>query len=286
MPTALQGFRKHLAVLSAATTTGALLILPSVAAAGPLSPESPVSPNAEDTTLAYWVMLILASVIALAAIAALLRAMRGSGDEPGSRTVGTRSLQTKVGIGLGLIAAAVFVFGIVVTESAREIDTSGTTTVTDSGEPLEIEASGQMWLWRFQYPRAGEAQIDGQDKPGVFSYEKLVVPVDTPVILDVKSIDVDHTWWVPALGPQVDAIPGSSNETWFRADEIGIFRGQSTTFAGPATATMRATVQVVSQDDYKKYISSLEDALENAQAESEETYQEEYAPSGEEAEVE
>ena len=57
-------------------------------------------------------------------------------------------------------------------------------------EPLQIEATGQQWLWRYDYPNEA------------FSYYKLVVPVDTTVELDLVSTDVIHTWDVPRAGRQ------------------------------------------------------------------------------------
>ena len=57
-------------------------------------------------------------------------------------------------------------------------------------EPLKIEATGQQWLWRYDYPN------------GAFSYYKLVVPVDTAVELELVSTDVVHTWDVPDLRRQ------------------------------------------------------------------------------------
>ena len=66
-----------------------------------------------------------------------------------------------------------------------------------------IDAIAQQWLWRFEYP-------GGTPGHRTFTYGELVVPVDTPVILDITSTDVLHSWWVPALGGQVQATPGDT----------------------------------------------------------------------------
>ena len=47
----------------------------------------------------------------------------------------------------------------------------------------------------------------------------MVVPVGRVVELTVVSPDVIHSWWVPALGGKIDAIPGRTNHTWFQARE-------------------------------------------------------------------
>jgi cytochrome c oxidase subunit 2 len=75
----------------------------------------------------------------------------------------------------------------------------------------------------------------------------LVVPENTPVKLQVHAKDVDHDWWVPSLGPKVDAIPGQTTTTWFRADHIGTYHGQCAEFCGVGHAT----------DDWQSYAGGL-----------------------------
>lgn len=85
----------------------------------------------------------------------------------------------------------------------------------------------------------------------------LVVPVHTPVTLEVRSKDVAHDWWVEPLGPKIDAIPGQTNSTWFRADHTGTFHGQCAEFCGLGHATMAITVKVVSKADWNAYTAKL-----------------------------
>jgi cytochrome c oxidase subunit 2 len=88
----------------------------------------------------------------------------------------------------------------------------------------------------------------------------LVVPQNTPVKVLVRSKDVNHDWWVPALGPKVDAIPGQTNTTWFKATSTGTFRGQCAEFCGIGHATMLITVKVVSPADWAAYTAKLKKA--------------------------
>lgn len=85
----------------------------------------------------------------------------------------------------------------------------------------------------------------------------LVVPEDTAVKVEVHSKDVDHDWWVPALGPKVDAIPGQTTTTWFRATETGTYQGQCAEFCGVGHSTMLITVKVVSAADWQTYAEGL-----------------------------
>ena len=142
------------------------------------------------------------------------------------------------------------------TDSAGQ-DTSASGSTAPAG-PLQISAIAQQWLWRFEYPGGRQGQR-------VFSYGELVVPVDTAVVLNITSTDVIHSWFVPALGGQVDAVPGSVSQTWFKADRTGVFRGNSTAFSGTAFPAMRGNVRVVSPTEYQDFLDQQEQDLSAAQ---------------------
>src|SRR5690606_15780882 len=125
--------------------------------------------------------------------------------------------------------------------------------------PLEINAIGQQWMWRFEYP--GERE----DIAEVFSYNELVVPVDTAVLLNISTVDVMHRWFVPALGGQVDAVPGKTTQTWFKADQLGRFPGRSTMYSGTGFPAMRIWVRVVTAEEYEQYIEQRAEELTEAQ---------------------
>ena len=85
----------------------------------------------------------------------------------------------------------------------------------------------------------------------------LVVPEDTPVKLEVHSKDVAHDWWVPSLGPKIDAIPGQTTTTWFQADHVGTYIGQCAEFCGVGHSTMAITVKVVSAAEWQSFAGGL-----------------------------
>ena len=85
------------------------------------------------------------------------------------------------------------------------------------------------------------------------------------MVLDVTSTDVLHSWWVPALGGQVQASPGDVSQTWFKADEEGRYAGRSTIFSGTGYPAMRSWVRVVSATEYQAYVEQLAADLSEAQ---------------------
>lgn len=278
----------------AALLASAVAVAP--AAAISLAPEQPHSPNAEVIRSTWWVMLVI-GVLAIVAvnaalIVAVVRFRERRGREPARFGAGRGALRPVIG-GLSLLALAIAVFGVVRTADVRTIEPTGPEGLggsqsaqvgvrglppvnlavgeessaaqqTASGAPpdtgvLQIDATAQQWLWRFEYPGA-----DVNGRPA-FSYGELVVPVDTAVVLDITSTDVLHTWWVPALGGQVQATPGSHSQTWFKADEVGRFEGRSTTFAGTGTPAMRSWVRVVTVPEYQDHLERLSQGLLAAQ---------------------
>jgi cytochrome c oxidase subunit 2 len=243
--------------------------------ANPLAPESPQSPNAERIETAYWVMLVVAAalivIVHAGLFATVIRFRARRGRRPARFAAGRGALRPVVGV-LSLLAAAAFVFGVVITDQAREVEPSGpggldaTQTAqvgakgVPSGDeaPLEINAIAQQWVWRFEHP-------GGQPGQRTFSYGELVVPVDTTVILNLDSTDVIHSWWVPALGGQAQETPGKLTRTWFKADREGRYAGRSTIFSGTGYPALRSWVRVVSVPEYQSYIEGLEGDLAEAQ---------------------
>ena len=233
-------------------------------ASAAIAPDAAHSPNAEDMRTGYWVMLIVATLLSLALIGGLLVAVRrfrsdGSSEQPRHLTAG-RGFIAKVGAVLTALAVAIFVFGIVVSNGVRDA------TAEEGVEEMEIQAVAQQWLWRFGYPEQAEGSFS-EGISTIFSYGELVVPVDTLVTLNIRSTDVIHSWFVPALGPQIWAVPGETQELSFIADEEGVYPGRSTVFSGAAGyPVMRAFVRVVSADEYADYIESKDAELQEGQA--------------------
>ena len=255
-----------------------------------LTPDSPASPNAEEMQTIYIVMLIVAVLVGLAIngalIAAIVRFRARRGETPARRTA-RRGVVVRVARVMTGLALALFVLGIIATEGIREPEASGpdglqaaasrTAQVNvapppSDGETLTINVIGQQWLWRYEYP---VKESDDQTFQPVFSYQELVVPEDTTVILNVTSTDVVHRWSVPALTGKVDAVPGQVATTWFKADEAGeTYDGASYQYSGPGYATMRTHVNVVTADEYESWVSEQQRLIsEGQQAVQDETEQ-------------
>jgi cytochrome c oxidase subunit II len=263
-------------VLSLCLALGALALLAAPAGASVFGPRPGHSPNADDIRTAYWVAIIVGAVLIVAVhaflIAALVRFRARRGRSPTRFTAGARAF-VRPAAPLVAVAVGLFVFAIVMMSKARDVQATGPEGLgansdlvaqlnglsIPSGSPvLNINVIGQRWLWRFEYP-------GGRPGDRTFSYGELTVPVDTTVLLHLTATDVTHRWFIPTLGGQVDALPSQDTTTWFRADEVGTYEGQSTSFSGSSYATMRAWVHVVTPQQYQQFIASKREQLTKAQ---------------------
>ena len=96
----------------------------------------------------------------------------------------------------------------------------------------------------------------------------MYAPANTTVILEIQSTDVIHSWWVPSLGGKVDAVPGYTTYTWFKAPQgrAPCFHGQCAQLCGRSHAAMTALVQVLSPADYKAWLTRQSDLITQANA--------------------
>lgn len=218
---------------------------------------TPHSPGTDQIDTLLGIGFLAAAIVVVAVNLALIyavrrnRAKRGTAPSPGN---GSRRVQFRVGALLTVFAAAIFIASVVLTGKARETPASGAAGLAAAKtEPLTIKATGQQWLWRYDYPN------------GAFSYYKVVVPAETTVRLELLSTDVVHTWDVPDLSGKRDAVPGKTNKVVFRADEEGTYQGQSASLSGQAYAAMRTEVDVVSPQAYEAFVKRQKAEIETAQ---------------------
>lgn len=105
---------------------------------------------------------------------------------------------------------------------------------------MEVSVIGQMWKWNFEYPNG-------------IKTDTLYVPVNEPVKLNLTSVDVSHSFFVPAFRFKQDVLPNRNNTIWFEPEEIGKFDIACAEYCGLQHAYMYSKVVVMSQDDYKNW---------------------------------
>jgi cytochrome c oxidase subunit II len=222
----------------------ALLSAAAAAANNGLSPVQPESPNAEAIRTTYWVILIITAVIFLLVETALLvfiirfRSRRRGRDQEAPQIHGATKLETSFTIVPVLILFGIVAFVFVKLPTIKDVPSARA-----AGE-LKIRVVAHQYYWEFQYPN------------GQVAMEHMVVPVDRVVTLDVVSPDVAHSWWVPALGGKIDAIPGRTNHTWFKAEKVGTYEARCAELCGLEHAHMIGFVDVVRPGQYRRFIAA------------------------------
>lgn len=106
---------------------------------------------------------------------------------------------------------------------------------------MEIGVEGRMWSWSFIYP--------GGRRAGV-----LMAPVDTPVKLSMTSLDVIHSFYVPAMRIKMDTVPGMTTTAWFKSDSTGEFDILCAEYCGLKHANMLAVLKVVEEPEFRAWL--------------------------------
>ena len=143
---------------------------------------------------------------------------------------------------------------------------------------ITIKVTGYQWKWGYDYIKgegeginflstlstSREAINNIAPKSNTYLMEvdnEMVVPVGKKIRLITTANDVIHSWTIPAFGVKQDAIPGFVRDTWFRADQIGTFRGQCSELCGAEHAFMPIVVKVVSPEDYTAWVADKQKAM-------------------------
>ena len=130
---------------------------------------------------------------------------------------------------------------------------------------LTVKAIGHQWYWSYEYPDHGNFTFDAtiladdelkEGQPRLLEVDnRIVVPVDKVVRVQVTADDVLHAWAVPAFGVKIDGVPGRLNEVWFKAERTGVYYGQCSELCGINHGFMPIRVDVVTAQEFNAWIS-------------------------------
>ncbi|HYB23298.1 MAG TPA: cytochrome c oxidase subunit II, partial [Solirubrobacteraceae bacterium] len=210
------------------------------------TPAKGASPNAKETHTLFVIELVIAAIIFFAVEIALGYALikfRKRKGAVAAQIHGNTRLEVGWTAGAAVILLGLAIVTFIKLPSIQNPPNSGPegASLAAFGEPaedhlyassqkrlppnrkaLEITVIGRQYIWQYVYPGANEP--DGLGAP--YSYEEMVVPTKTTVVLNIVSSDVVHSWWVPELGGKFQAVPGYHNYTWFKVEKPGVFHGQ------------------------------------------------------------
>ncbi|MGB3211918.1 MAG: cytochrome c oxidase subunit II [Desulforhopalus sp.] len=116
----------------------------------------------------------------------------------------------------------------------------GLRTVPD--DAMEVLVEAQQFSWLFIYDNDKETE------------NELVVPQGKAVKLNITSIDVNHSFFLPAFRIKVDAVRGMPTFAWFYADTVGEYDIECTEYCGVDHSAMVATLKIVPEADFEEWL--------------------------------
>ena len=222
----------------------------ALAGNGGLAPVSPASPDAKNIRDIYWLILGITGGIFLLVIVTLLLFVIRYRSKGRPREVEGSQVRGHTKLELAWTAGPVILLAIIAGFVFWKVSDIGASSSLPASEQAkdEITIVGHQYYWDFIYPN------------GAVSVDRLRLPFDRKVQLTIRSADVAHSWWIPALGGKMDAIPGKTNHLTLRPTKLGTFPGQCAEFCGLLHAAMLANAEVMPADRYDAWVSARANA--------------------------
>lgn len=242
---------RYMAVLRWAAV-GAAGLLALVAGAGPALAQSggqAGSLDAQDISVLFNIVMGMAVLVFILVegllLFALIRYRRRSHDEMPKQVHGNNRLEIGWTIGSAVLVVVLFFFTLGFYQIPRTLS---------EDDALTIEVIGNTWFWEFYYPETG-----------VRTTAEFNVPAGRPVVLEISSRDVQHSFWLPELAGKIDAIPGRVQRMWFQVDEQKVFVGQCAEYCGREHYNMPIRLNVLPEAEYAAWMDEEAAAVAAAQ---------------------
>ena len=119
---------------------------------------------------------------------------------------------------------------------------------------FKVAITGRQWSWTITYPGPDGILYTGDD---VNKINDLHVPINSVVHLDIKSLDVLHSVFIPNVRLKQDALPGRTNTRWFEATKEGRYDISCAEICGIAHANMKGNLIVESDEAFQQYLNEI-----------------------------
>ena len=202
---------------------------------------APASDGAEIISQLFWFTLVLAGVVIVLVEGLLIysglrfrrRSVMPSREPP--QIHGNTRLEVMWAIVPALILISLFAITV------TRLGTLG--SLPQDPNAMRISVTGRQFEWQFDYAGSSRSLTN-----------ELLVPVGRPVVMEVTSEDVIHSFWVPDLYGKIDANPGRVNRIWFQATTPGTYRGVCAELCGDAHAQMLFRVEAMPDAEFQQWL--------------------------------
>ena len=111
-------------------------------------------------------------------------------------------------------------------------------------DAIVVQVTARMWDWSFQYANG-------------LKTDKLFVPVGKPVKLLLRSLDVNHSFFLPAFRVKEDAVPGRENYLWFKPQTVGPSDIFCAEYCGQRHSYMMSQVITMEVAEFDRWYGSM-----------------------------
>jgi cytochrome c oxidase subunit 2 len=152
------------------------------------------------------------------------------------------------------------VFALVATVLLRSIYLQNAAPAAD----LTVTVTGHMWYWTYNYSNYRNfsftapmlVNAPGGTNAGVrHAYDHIMVPVDQTVRIVAVATNVIYSWAIPDIGARIEAIPGLTEKSWFKAAKEGRYYGQCSELCGLPHTFKPVEIEVVSQSRFDQWVA-------------------------------
>ena len=178
-------------------------------------------------------MAVLLTVIGLV-IYVTVRFKAKPGDPEPKQFTGNKVVEGFM-VGIPTVLVAIFFY--------LTVHTMRTVLPPDTDNKPEVLIRGHQFWWEARYPGTGAIVAN-----------EIHLPVGRKILLHIEGADVIHDWWVPELGPKMDAIPGRTNHLWLTIRKPGVYEGACSEFCGAQHAWMRIRVVAQPEAAYQQWV--------------------------------
>ena len=187
----------------------------------------------------FWIGLFVFILVMGAIIYIAVRFRRKPGDGDPEQIHGHARLEIA-----WTVAPTLLLIAIAVPSVLTIFDNANSPQKPEEGGLL-VRATGHQWWFEFEYPDLG-----------VITANEMHIPIGRPVNVELASVDVIHSFWVPKLAGKVDMVPNNNNTMWFQATEPGVYFGQCAEFCGESHANMRFMVVAHTEADFASWVKA------------------------------
>ena len=178
--------RRFVRVLTCLTVLALTAVATAAAGNGGLAPVSPASPDAKSIRDIYWLILAITGGIFVLVTGTLLIFIVRYRSKGRPRELEGPQVRGHTKLELAWTAGPVVLLAIIAGFVFWKVSDIGANSSVAGSQEITVE--GHQYYWNFTYPN------------GATSVDTLRLPVDRTVRLTVLSADVNHSWWIPALG--------------------------------------------------------------------------------------